>query len=90
MFKLGLSHPSEHKFKNSFQDTLNPLRDRGSETKATTLFSLPTWETLLLSKTRTKKNRRFITNDCTNIFIITIAIEYILATKLFDVPLSIM
>ena len=45
MFKLGLSHPSEHKFKNSFQDTLNPLRDRGSETKVTTLFSLPTWET---------------------------------------------
>ena len=39
MFKLGLSHPSEHKFKNSFQDTLNPLRDRGSETKAQ-LYSL--------------------------------------------------
>ena len=42
MFKLGLSHPSKHKFKNSFQDTLNPFRDRGSEAKAKAPFSLPT------------------------------------------------
>ena len=38
--QLGLSHFWEHKFKHSFQDTLNPFCDCGSEIETTAHFPL--------------------------------------------------
>ena len=38
--RLGLSHLREHKFKHSFQDTLNPLCNCGQDIESTTHFSL--------------------------------------------------
>ena len=38
--RLGLSHLCEHKFKNIFQDTLNPLCTCGCEVKNTCHFLL--------------------------------------------------
>ena len=36
--RLGLSHLCEHKFKHSFQDTLNPLCSCGKEVETTFHF----------------------------------------------------
>ena len=38
--RLGLSHLREHKFKHSFQDTLNPLCNCGQDIESTTHFFL--------------------------------------------------
>ena len=38
--RLGLSHLREHKFKHSFQDSLNPLCKCGAEVESTTHFLL--------------------------------------------------
>ena len=38
--RLGLSHLREHKFKHSFQDTLNPFCDCGCEIETTALTLL--------------------------------------------------
>ena len=38
--RLGLSHLREHKFKHSFQDTLNPFCDCGCEIETTAHFPL--------------------------------------------------
>ena len=38
--RLGLSHLREHKFKNSFQDSLNPLCKCGAEVESTSHFLL--------------------------------------------------
>ena len=38
--RLGLSHLREHKFKHSFQDTLNPLCSCGKEVETTFHFLL--------------------------------------------------
>ena len=38
--RLGLSHLREHKFKHSFQDSLNPLCKCGAEVELTTHFLL--------------------------------------------------
>ena len=38
--QLGLSHLREHKFKHSFQDTLNPFCDCGCEIETTAHFLL--------------------------------------------------
>ena len=51
--RLGLSHLQEHKFKNSFQDTLNPLCSCGHDTETTSHYFLhcplfhAKWSTLL-------------------------------------------
>ena len=39
-YRLGLSHLREHKFKHSFQDTINPLCNCGQDIESTTHFSL--------------------------------------------------
>ena len=36
--RLGLSHLREHKFKHSFQDTVNPLCNSGHDTESSTHF----------------------------------------------------
>ena len=38
--RLGLSHLREHKFKHSFQDTLNPLCNCGMDVESSTHFLL--------------------------------------------------
>ena len=38
--RLGLSHLQEHKFKHSFQDTLNPIRNRGNDVESAIHFFL--------------------------------------------------
>ena len=38
--QLGLSHLRDHKFRHCFQDTLNPLHDRGNDTETATHFFL--------------------------------------------------
>ena len=38
--RLGLSHLKEHKFKHSFQDTINPLCNCGQGIESTTYFFL--------------------------------------------------
>ena len=38
--KLGLSHLREHKFKHSFQSTINPLCNFGQDIESTTHFFL--------------------------------------------------
>ena len=38
--RLGLSHLREHKFKHSFQDSLNSLCKCGADVESTTLFLL--------------------------------------------------
>ena len=38
--RLGLSHLREHKFKHSFQDSLNPLCKCGAEVESTSHFLL--------------------------------------------------
>ena len=38
--RLGLSHSREHKFKHSFQDTLNPLCNCGMDVESSTHFLL--------------------------------------------------
>ena len=38
--RLGLSHLREHKFKHSFQDTINPLCNCGQNTESATHFFL--------------------------------------------------
>ena len=46
MIRLGLSHLCEHKFKHSFQDTLNPVSACGSdiETPCHYLVSCPIFD----------------------------------------------
>ena len=39
--RLGLSHLREHKFKHSFQDTLNPICSCGNDFESAILFFLP-------------------------------------------------
>ena len=39
--RLGLSHLRDHKFKHSFQDSLNPICNRGTEVETTTHYLLP-------------------------------------------------
>ena len=39
--RLGLSHLQEHKFKHSFQDTLNPFCNCGMDVESSTYFLLP-------------------------------------------------
>ena len=39
-FRLGLSHIGEHKFKHSFQDTINHLCNCGQDIESTTHFFL--------------------------------------------------
>ena len=39
--RLGLSHLRDHKFKHSFQDSLNPICNRGTDVETTTHYLLP-------------------------------------------------
>ena len=46
--RLGLSYLREHKFKHSFQDTINPLCNCGQKTKCPLLIFSPTTSSLLM------------------------------------------
>ena len=59
--KLGLSHLHEHKFKNNFQDSLNPLCTRGCNVENTCDF--------LLHCPNFLSERNTILNKITNIVI---------------------
>ena len=105
---LGLSHLCEHKFKQSFQDTLNPLCSCRKEVETTFhfLFLDPNYsdeKLTLLSKIRST-NPNIIENTnsqitlfflygdknltaLTNFIIISLTVEYLLATKRFVDPL---
>ena len=98
--RLGLSHFREHKFKHSFQDTLNPLCNCDQDIKSTTHFFLhcPFFineRRTLLSTIRSLDSKLL---DCTdygntsqtssnNFKIINESIDYILSSKIFDKPL---
>ena len=98
--RLGLSHLREHKFKHSFQDTLNPLCSCGMESnpppskdERCTLMSnlnninpqISQTSLQLLTNTLLFGNSSY--SDKTNTHILNATIDYILLTKRFDEPL---
>ena len=68
--RLGLSHLREHKFKNSFQDCLNPFCDCGNgeiETSSHYLLHCPNYtneRSVLLNKIRQIDSKILEKNDC--------------------------
>ena len=58
--RLGLSHLREHKFKHSFQDTLNPFCDCGCETETTGHFPLHCPQFYIERNTPSKKSKALI------------------------------
>ena len=96
--RLGLSHLREHKFKHSFQDTLNSL----CNCKSTTHFSLTVPSFLMKDALSSALYVALIVNcwilpimishkryfcSSNNFKIINASIDYILSSKRFDEPL---
>ena len=101
--RLGLSHLREHKFKHSFQDSLNPFCSCGLDIESTALFFLhcPMYITegqTLLSIIKNIDNnflhlcepvliRTLLFDTNANTNVLNATIEYIISTKRFDEPL---
>ena len=106
--RLGLSHLRDHKSKHSFQDSLNPICNCGTDVETTThyLHHCPLFsdERLILinnirnivSNILNLNDSRFSEvllfgnssfNNSKNTFITNTAIEYIVSSKRFEVPL---
>ena len=96
---LGLSHLSEHKFKHSFQDTLNPDVESTShyvfhcpmynDEKHTLLSTIKNIDSRLLDVTKTVLIKTLLFGNHsvdahTNTQTLNANIEYILTTKRFD------
>ena len=98
--RLGLSHLREHKFKQSFQDTLNPLCNCGNDVESTEYFlihcpqfvnerRLGNFNYSLLENTSNVLTQTLLfgntsLNPIDNSKILTATIDLILSTKIFD------
>ena len=100
--RLGLSHLREHKFKHSFQDTLNPLCSCGLNIKTTSYFlHCPLFHaersTVLNNSIIFNKSDSVVTpillygnessKDEVNLLILNATIDFALSTNRFDEPL---
>ena len=108
MLRLGLSHLSEHKFKHSFQDSLNPTCSFGNDidTSAHFLHQCPNFsnESTTFLDIIGSINRNILTiddsqvtetllygdsklNNINNTLILNSTIDFLIASKTFDMPL---
>ena len=91
--RLVLSHFCERKFWLNFQDTLNPICSFGNDIKATILYLLHCANYLDERRTLLDNHVSELllfgissNNDVSNTCVLNPAIQYILATKRFDIP----
>ena len=91
--RLGLSHLREHKFKHSFQDSLNPFCGCGKdEERLALLNTINNIEMSILQQSDSKFTRVLLFGDTSfnnnkNTFILNATIDYIISTGRFDEPL---
>ena len=106
--RSGLSHLRDHKFKHSFQDSLNPICNCGTDVKTAThyLIHCPLFSDgrliLIINICNIGNNILNLNdsiflevllfgnssfNNTKNISILNTAIEYIVSSKRFEVPL---
>ena len=89
--KLGLSHLRFHKFKHSFQDTINPICNCGTvETTIHYLLLCPNFSNqrlTIFNKLQGIDESDNSFNDAKNTSVLTASVEYIIPTKRFDAPL---
>ena len=99
--RLGLSHLRDHKFKHSFQDSLNPICNCGTDVETTTHYRLhcPLFSDeslILINNILNLNDSRFSEvllfgnssfNNTKNTSILNTTIEYIVPSKKFEVPL---
>ena len=99
--RLGLSHLRDHKFKHSFQDSLNPICNCGTDVETTTHYRLhcPLFSDeslILINNILNLNDSRFSEvllfgnssfNNTKNTSILNTTIEYIVSSKRFEVPL---